>query len=341
MIRVTFILLYFLISSISSYSQTIFTAGKQPQVTIDGKGIIRLVFGDGDNIFYATSANGGVSFEKPRMIAEVPGMHLGMTRGPQLATSKDFSLVTAMDKEGNVHSFTLDHKRGDWKQAGKVNDKDSSAPEGLMSVTADENNKFYAVWLDLRNDRKNNICFASFEKSGWSANRFAYQSEEDHVCECCKPSIAVKGKHVSIMFRNWLNGSRDLYLTRSADGGKTFSEAQKLGNGTWVLKGCPMDGGGLSIGAQNEIHTAWQRDGIVFYCQPGKPEQRISDGRHVGLNGNIISWQNGSTLMLQRLHEQAQTIGEGTALTAIELQDKSILAVWEKEGQIVFKRIKG
>lgn len=324
-----------------TFSQTVIAQGEQPQVSVDPKGVVRLVFGEQDKIFYVESKNSGSTFSKPTLVAEVPGMHLGMTRGPQIASSKDLTLVTAMDKEGNIHSFIIDHKTAKWEKAGRVNDEGGSAPEGLMSVAANESNEFFAVWLDLRNDRKNNICVASFANKKWSPNKFAYISPEDHVCECCKPSITVKGKTVSVMFRNWLKGSRDLYLTSSTDGGKTFSQAEKLGIGTWPLKGCPMDGGGVSIDSKNQTHTAWQRDGIVYYAQPGQPEENIGNGRHVSLRGNLISWENGSDLILKRINKKSETIGEGRALQALELKDNSILAVWEKGDQIVFKKIKG
>lgn len=315
--------------------------GEQPHVSVDSKGAIRLVFGQDEKIFFTTSTDNGSSFSEPVQIAQVTGMHLGMGRGPQLATSNDRSLVTAMDKQGNIHSFMLDHKTGKWEKLGKVNDQDGSAPEGLMSIAADETNQFYAVWLDLRKDRMNNICLSTLQNNKWTSNIFAYVSPESHVCECCKPSITVKGQTVSIMFRNWLKGSRDLYLTTSTDRCKTFSQAQKLGNGTWPLKGCPMDGGGLTIDSQNQTHTAWQREGVVFYAQPGQAEQKIGDGRHVTLNGNVICWESGSDIFVKRINQPSLKIGEGAAPEARELRDKSIIAVWEKDDQIVFKKIEG
>lgn len=147
-------------------------------------------------------------------------MHLGMTRGPQLASSKDYSVVTAIDKKGNILAFRLTHKTGKWEKITNVNDVDASAPEGLMSIAADDNNNFFAVWLDLREGQKNNISFSVLKgNSKWSKNSFAYKSPESHVCECCKPQIAVRGNNVSIMFRNWLKGSRDLYLIISLSSG--------------------------------------------------------------------------------------------------------------------------
>lgn len=322
------------------FAQTSLARGEQPQITVDNKGLVRLVFGEKDKIYYSTSNDKGQTFSKPVLIGEVAKMHLGMTRGPQLATSKDYSVVTAMDQPGNIHSFRLTHKTGKWEKIASVNDVDASAPEGLMSIAADANNNFFAVWLDLREDKKNNIAFSVLKgNSKWSKNKFAYKSAEDHVCECCKPSIAVNGNNVSIMFRNWLRGSRDLYLTTSSNNGQTFSEAQKLGKGTWPLKGCPMDGGGISIDSKNEIHTAWQRDGQIYYARPGQQEEKIGEGRHVGLDGNLATWESGSDLFMKPLNGEKQKIGEGTALKVFEFNGKSILAIWEKDDQIVFKKL--
>lgn len=338
--KTTALLILFSLSLTAVYPQTPVGQGEQPQITIDQSGTIRLVYGNDDQIYYATSTDEGETFSEPIVVGQVNEMHLGMTRGPQLASSRDYSVVTAMDKNGNIHSFRLTHKTGTWEKNGNVNDLDGSAPEGLMSIAADDKNNFYAVWLDLRENRKNNICVSTFTgKGSWSKNQFAYKSPESHVCECCKPSIAVNGNHVSIMFRNWLRGARDLYLVTSGNKGKTFSEAQKLGVGTWPLKGCPMDGGGLSIDSENYIRTAWQRDGIVYYAEPGKPEEKIAEGRGVGMSENLIHWQKGSDLFFKRINGDQQMVGEGTALKILRLKDTSILAVWENGDQILCKRI--
>jgi hypothetical protein len=55
-----------------------------------------------------------------------------------------------------------------------------------------------------------------------------YASPDTTVCECCKPSVAMKGNSVYVMFRNWLNGNRDLYLIQSSDNGNTFRQVQKI-----------------------------------------------------------------------------------------------------------------
>ena len=80
------------------------------------------------------------------------------------------------------------------------------------------------------------------------------------------------------MWRNWLGGARDMYLTRSEDGGKTFAPAQKLGTGTWPLNACPMDGGAVTAGADGAVTTFWQRGGKMYVCAPGSEEREVGSG---------------------------------------------------------------
>jgi len=52
-------------------------AGDQPQIGIDNKGMIRVVFGREDKIFCVESSDKGLTFSNPVLVAEIPGMHLG------------------------------------------------------------------------------------------------------------------------------------------------------------------------------------------------------------------------------------------------------------------------
>jgi hypothetical protein len=330
----------------SATEMTIIAAGEQPQISADNKGIIRVVFGRKDTIFCSTSGDQGATFSKPVVVATVPGMHLGMSRGPQLASSTNYSIITTMDKSGNIHCFRLDHVSNEWKNMGTVNDLKGSSPEGLMSIAADKNDNFYAVWLDTRTGNKNQIYFASCagKAAHWTKNALVYQSPDGHVCECCKPSISAQGSEVAIMFRNWLNGSRDLYLLQSMNMGKSFKGAQKLGMGTWKLNGCPMDGGGVFIDRSGSVHTVWQREGTVYYCMPGETETTIDKGRTcsiTGTSGNVImTMEKRDTLKLVKLPQKSEiTVGTGSFLKSIVLPDGKILCVWEHDNIIKFKKV--
>jgi len=321
--------------------------GQQPQISVDDKGVVRVVFGLRDEIFCATSIDEGTTFTKPVLVAKVPDMHLGMSRGPQIASSAKYSVITAIDKAGNIHWFRLNNSSKVWTNMGVVNDLKGSAPEGLMALTADKKDNFYTVWLDTRTGGNNQIYFSSISAKAvdWSKNYLAYRSPDGHVCECCKPNIAVQGSTVAIMFRNWLSGSRDLYLIKSPDGGKSFTAAQKLGSDTWKLNGCPMDGGGIIAGQNNIIRTTWQRKGVVYYAEPGKPEIYIAKGREcsitgTGDNNTAVTYQSNDTVKLIRLeNKNPVVVGNGGFLKSAMLHDHKILCVWEQDNKIKYRKI--
>ncbi len=327
------------------YAQTVKVGnGREPEMSIDSKGIIRIIYGVEEKIFYTFSKDDGKTFAAPVKVAEIMGMHLGMERGPQLATSKDFSIITSTDKQGNIHSFQLDHKTDRWRKITTVNDIADIAKEGMMDLAADDSNNFYAVWLDLRIEKKNNIAFSSWSpKKGWDANRIIYASPQKKVCECCRPSIAVSKKSISIMFRNSIEGYRDLYLISSQDAGKTFNKAVKLGEGSWKLQACPMDGGALALDSKGNNKTVWQRDNQIFFAESESPESKIANGKtpRIALlkDGILYSWSSGGELWYKLSGKSAVSLGSGSGLEILP-ENSHALAVWENdENMILFQKI--
>jgi hypothetical protein len=252
--------------------------GQMPNITKDKNGNLHLVYGIGDSIMYTYSSDKGNSFATPSLIDVLPGLYSFATRGPQIAVSDHGIIVTACNSKGNIYSYYKMNKK--WKQGGRVNDIDTVAKEGLMALSADGENSF-AIWLDLRGNKKNKIYGARSNDGGktWSENLMIYTSPDTSVCQCCKPSVKIKGNKVYVMFRNWLDGNRDLYLIQSSNGGTSFEQAQKLGTGTWKLNGCPMDGGGLAINQKGQVQTIWKREGKIFTAMPDVPEIEIGNGR--------------------------------------------------------------
>lgn len=331
--------------ALTPVSEQKIAAGQQPQIACDVSGTLRIIYGSGDTVFCATSTDNGTTFSAPQRVGEVPQMHLGMFRGPQVASSRTYTLVSAMDKGGAIHVFRLNHKTGKWTKTSHINDVEASTPEGLMALAADNADHFYATWLDIRGDKKNKIYYAESTDSGkaWGANRLVYKGQEGTVCECCRPSIAITGAEVYIMFRNKLDGSRDLYLTQAKTGGGAFSVPIKLGKETWQLNACPMDGGGLVVSKEGRVTTAWQRKGKVYTAKPTAAEEEIGAGRRCSISSPenpVVSWQQGEELKATLLHEnKTLDIGRGGFLKTIRAKDGRIVCVWEAEKVVTIKKI--
>ena len=305
-----------------------------------------MVYGEGEKIYCMTSSNNGATFSEPEMVGQIKEMHLGHTRGPQIASSKSYSMVTAIDKAGAVHSFRLNHLNRQWSRSAVVNDSKGSAVEGLMAITADKEDNFYAVWLDIRLEKKNNIFFSSIKgkSSAWSKNLMVYKSPDGNVCECCKPNITFNNNRLVIGFRNWLMGSRDIYYAESTDKGKTFSDAKKSGTGTWRLNACPMDGGGLAISETGITSTAWRRNSDVYYWSENQPEQKLGTGRDVSMaqskSNTVVAWQDKNKIKVMDLKKEKTTeIGNGISPRVYTLANGKVICVWEDDKVVRYKLI--
>ena len=133
------------------------------------------------------------------------------------------------------------------------------------------------------------------------------------------------------MWRNASAAPEIFYLLRSPDGGPAFGKPEKLGQGTWMLNACPMDGGGLAH-ADGRTITAWRRDLEIFLAEPGKPETphrrrerrcpRGEPGRTYALwvqGSQLVSWVDGKTGNVGRQGCRARRCGSSRRRSACGL----------------------
>ena len=314
--------------------------GRHPSVATDPAGGVHVVYGQGNTIFYVASHN-GEQFDTPVRIDSLPGLHLGASRGPQIAASSESVVITAIDKPGNVWAYSLNRATGKWQTRVRVTDVPDIAKEGFVALTVSADNVYTAVWLDLRSDKRNKIVGARSMNGGrsWLANQVLYQSPDGTVCECCQLSVMAQGRQVAIMFRNFLNGSRDMYLLQSTDSGQTFGKAEKLGEGTWKLNACPMDGGGFFMSPNGTITTVWRRDTKLFTAKPGQAEAELA----VGKNAKIVSTKKGDYVVFQQDDQimattpgqpQPKRIAMGGYPKLTLLPADKVLCLWEQTGTV-------
>lgn len=319
-------------------NDVIIASGQMPNLIKDKEDNLHLVYGSGDSIMYTFSSNHGETFSTPALISILPELAASHTRGPQIAATSKGLTVVACNSLGDIFSFNKSGS-GNWQQSGKVNDVDTTAKENLMALSGDGEYAF-TIWLDLRENKHNKIYGAKSNDGGktWSKNTLVYASPDTTVCECCKPSVVVKGNNVYVMFRNWLQGNRDMYLIQSTDAGNTFGQAKKLGNGNWKLNGCPMDGGGLAVSDNDELQTVWRREGKVYAAIPSKPEKEIGEGKGCTLtivNGkNVYAWTENGEVVVIKPQGQKKMLGKGSQPILRALNNEHVICVWENEKQI-------
>ena len=312
-------------------------SGTAPSIYVSN-GVIHLAFASGDSILYCTSTDKGQNFTQPFLVGRVNEMAVVGGRGPQVAGSEDQLVIAVAGDKGNIYSYTKSGEK--WISNGSINDVPDIAKEGFVSLAANGSGKFYAVWLDLRKDNKNKIGGSVSTDGGktWSVNKIIYRSPDLSVCECCKPSVVMKNDHVAVMFRNWINGNRDLYMIQSQDGGNTFGEAEKLGKGSWSLKGCPMDGGGLVIDKDNHLQTVWRREDKIFSSAPGVEENEIGKGKSCTMetvNGkNVYAWVENGEIVIMKPRGMKKVVGTGKLPVIKSINNEHIVCTWEQDKQI-------
>ncbi len=222
----------------------------------------------------------------------------------------------------------------------KVNDVAGSAREGLHAMAIGSDGTLACTWLDLRSKgTKLYLSISNDTGISWSKNRLVYESPSGSICECCHPSLVFeRSGQLNVMFRNSFNGARDMYLTSSKDNGVTFSPAKKLGNGTWMLNACPMDGGMVASGSKGTLMTVWRRGDSVFASSLTGEEIFMGKGAQpwgaYGTNGLYVVWVGPNGIMsLTPGGGSKETSGQGTDPVVTSSPDhKIVFAAWADQG---------
>jgi hypothetical protein len=252
---------------------------KQPQAAVDSSGNVYVVFGSRNAIRVAVSNDLGRSFQVSE-VGSVGALSLGMRRGPRIAVSGNRVVVTAIGgavgkgRDGDVLAWISENQGKTWTGPVRVNSVESSAREGLHAMASGPEGLVYCTWLDLRNGRMELYGARSIDGGrSWESDKLVYRSPERSICECCHPSVSIAPDgRIFVMWRNQLQGDRDMYLTSSVDKGQSFGPAKKLGMGRWPLAACPMDGGSVAAGSDGRISTVWMRSGSIFATGSGTQE---------------------------------------------------------------------
>ncbi len=333
---------------------------REPQMAVRGS-TVALTFGAGNSIYFSLSTDSGRTFSVPKKVVDAPVIPLTHHRGPRITFAGDAIVITAVwgnADAGGPHAHGLP-PAGDlfalrsadlgktWSKPVVINDLPGAATEGLHALASDGKAELFAAWLDGRAGNGKKLYGSQSSDGGvtWSKNVLIYESPAGTICECCHPSVAIAPDgEILVMWRNWLDGSRDMYLAQSR-GGVRFSTPRKLGLGTWKLNACPMDGGGIAI-AGGKIVTAWRREHQIFLASPGAAERQIGEGTDVAVAGSAAglyaAWSTAAGIRVLRpgSSDPAVLAPRGSFPSLAALSGGSAVAAWEDGGKIVVEQLR-
>ena len=308
-----------------------------------------MVFGSGNSVYFARSRNGGKAFSEPIKVGEVAALPLGMHRGPRVGFAGKTIIVSAISstkrgEDGDLVSWRSTDGGDTWSSAKTITDVPAAAREGLHGMAASADGTVFLTWLDLRN--KAMQLYGAVSRDGgltWGPDIQVYVSPDGAICTCCHPTPAVSDKgELYVMWRNAKAGSRDMYLASSSDSGRTWRE-KKLGEGTWPLNACPMDGGGMAFGPGQALHTVWRRQDTIYRADAGNKETPLGKGKNpaiaVNESGSYIAWSDGPELKLLRPGKTEPEVLSQTGAFPVLAGDDRVYATWEEQGSIGFARL--
>ncbi len=315
---------------------------RQPQVAINANGEIFVAFGSGNSVYCCRSIDLGTSFERPIKVGDVPQLALGKRRGPRIVANHELVVVTAAGHQsGNLLAWQSRDNGATWTGPTQVNDAPNAAREGLHAMAMSSDGSVFCTWLDLRNG-KTQLFGATSTDGGmtWNTNREIYRSPDGSICECCHPSATFDSAgELYVMWRNSLQGNRDLYLSTSRDDGATFDKATQLGTGNWKLDACPMDGGCVAVAAPGNVTTVWRRDNQVFCTEKDSSLERLlGTGEQpwaaATVDGSYVVWlsQRGGDLWLLNPDGRSRKIAKKASDPVIAAATGGagpVVAVWE------------
>jgi hypothetical protein len=269
--------------------------GIQPQVAVDGKGVVHLIYFKGDpgagDVSYVRSDD-GAKFSRPLRVNRRPGSALavGNIRGAQLAVGRD----------GRVHVAWLGSAKAGQKVPRETTpvlytrlneaatafepERDVKQTAGHLdgpSVAADAAGHVYVFWHTLKpggkgeEDRRVWVARSSDDGQTFAPEKVAF-GEATGACGCCgMRGFAAGNGTVFALYRSAHEVvHRDTWLLTSADKGATFT-GRKLHE--WNEGGCPMSSYFLTAG-KSGVLAAWETKEQVYFTtldgatgKPGKP----------------------------------------------------------------------
>ena len=261
-------------------------SGIQPQVAVDGKGVVHLIYfhgqaGAGD-VFYVRSDDAGRTFSRPLQVNRHPGsaIAIGNIRGAHLAIGKNGRVHVAWMGSDKARPRAIDgatpmlytrlNDAGDAFEPERNVLQSASGLDGGGSVAADETGHVYVVWHapapGVRGEDKRRVWVARSDDEGktFAPEKPAF-AEPTGACGCCgMRALADEQGEIYVLYRSAKEQvHRDIYLLTSGDQGADF---QGVDLHPWQISTCPMSSMSLTRSAAGVL-AAWETDGQVYWTR--------------------------------------------------------------------------
>ncbi|MER3465457.1 MAG: hypothetical protein C4329_14675 [Chitinophagaceae bacterium] len=304
------------------------TVGECPYLTKDTKGNTVLswvrIINDSTTAFcYAVSVD-GKTFSKPVVIPNTSNIQPHGENMPKIIFKPSGEVIALWgaanpnpkNKYSGLVYYTNSTDGGKtWSDVKPLVTDTSSYDQRYYDVAILANGEAGIIWLDNRktiNKQGSGLYFASTNGSnGFDNPKLVSQP----CCQCCRTKLYVDEKGaIHALYRGILQDSiRDMVHIVSKNGGKTFSNPQRISEDNWVLSACPHTGPAMT-GNKEGMHFTWYTGGAKAGCYYTK------------------STDNGKTYIM---HDSVSEKGTHPQIATV---GKSVLIVWD-ENDVVNNKV--
>jgi hypothetical protein len=167
-------------------------------------------------------------------------------------------------------------------------------------------------WLDSRAGGPNAAAYLARVADGGTRAEPAVKIGDD-ACVCCRvDAVTGPADAVALVWRKVFPGDvRDMVLSLSRDGGRSFAAPALVSADNWKIAACPHRGGAVGIDARGRVYASWYTEGTDV--RPDLIFAVSEDGRRFGPR--------------RRLHTSATSIPDHARMAVAP--DGRAAVVWE------------
>lgn len=247
-----------------------------PSVQIDEQGLVSAAWVEEDKetrtIFFAKSEQSGgplgtpVSVNRPSEdvyyrqespAVAVHGKEVFVTWSqthPKITPDKPFS--------GELRLSTSTDGGRTFSPSVLVNDDGHVIQHTFDSIQTAPDGTLHMAWIDGREGKKEPGTFVA--KSADHGRSIAKNVKiDDETCVCCRTAVATSPDGVVyVAWRKIFEGHvRETVVSRSLDGGETFSPSVVVGPDRWVYPACPHRPASLKVDRSGRLYVVWYTEG--------------------------------------------------------------------------------